>query len=499
MDKGVVGKDEVIAAVAVWRSLCARLDPNTIPMHDVPEVYDAFLEGQKLVDGATLRMTGRYEESRAWARNGAKSAEDDIADRSGSSKGAAKRRLSTSKRLASQPRTEDAVRSGELSEEQASEVSEGAGASPEDEEDLLRTARRRSLWELREKAARSRAKREDSEARARRLFKRRCMRRFRELDGMEALLLKVPPELMAEVDAFLNRFIDREFADARDRGQLEAREAYAADVVYRLLTGQAPNDPGPVAGPADEPAEETTEPGADTAPAGDEPAEEATEPAADTEPAGDDPADTAGEPGPAGGDAPARARNANAVRPDRKVLAIIDLRALNRGRVEGDETCEIAGVGPVSVTAIRAMLADSFLAVVIKDGVDVLNVTHLGRQVTAHQRTALEARGWWCERCGSTYRVQIDHDTGWTLTHDTRLEDLRLACAHCHDLKTRHDLRWHGPFGEGTLVDTQGNPWRAPPSPDRGTGPPTSGSDPPVRGPTGPTDSDEPTLFTLAD
>lgn len=33
------------------------------------------------------------------------------------------------------------------------------------------------------------------------------------------------------------------------------------------------------------------------------------------------------------------------------------------------------------------------LAIVIRDGVDIRNVTHLGRQVTAHQRTALEARG----------------------------------------------------------------------------------------------------------
>lgn len=54
----------------------------------------------------------------------------------------------------------------------------------------------------------------------------------------------------------------------------------------------------------------------------------------------------------------------------------IDVAALNRGWTEGDETAVIAGVGPVSVNAIRALLSDAFLAAVIKDGVDILNVTH---------------------------------------------------------------------------------------------------------------------------
>ena len=180
------------------------------------------------------------------------------------------------------------------------------------------------------------------------------------------------------------------------------------------------------------------------------------------------------------------------------MLAIIDLRALNRGHVEGDETCEIAGVGPVSVSAIRSMLSDAFLALVIKDGTDVRNVTHLGRQVTAQQRTALEARGWRCERCGSTRRVEIDHDTGWTLTHDTVLGDLRLACEHCHDLKTIHELRWAGPPGEGYFVDATGNPWRAPPTdsdPPTGDTPSDGAHAPPTPRHDGP---DEPPLFTFA-
>src|SRR3546814_7433779 len=125
-------------------------------------------------------------------------------------------------------------------------------------------------------------------------------------------------------------------------------------------------------------------------------------------------------------------------------------------RVEGDETCEIAGVGPVSVSAVRRLLSDAFLTLVLRKGSDIRNVTHLGRQVTAAQRTAMEARGCRCERCGGTYLLDIDHNEGWTLTHDTVLEDLSWACWHCHDLKTRHDLKFAGPPGSKRLVPRDG-------------------------------------------
>ena len=202
---------------------------------------------------------------------------------------------------------------------------------------------------------------------------------------MQNLLLKLPDEDMAEVDAVLQRRVDRAYADARDSGTFEAWEQYAADVVRDLLTGRT----------------------ADTGSGG--------------------------------------RRTGQAVRPDKKVIALIELAALNRGRVAPGETCEIAGVGPVSVSAVRALLGDAMLAVVIKDGVDVLHVTHFGRQATAHQRTALEARGPRCERCGSLHRLDIEHHDDWADTYVTQLEELGWACGHCHTLKTRHDLRFVGP------------------------------------------------------
>lgn len=410
--------------------VCRRLEPGNVPLHVAPRVFDALASVERLASGAVLRMAGRYEEAGAWKRNGAKSPEDDIARRTGTPTGAARRKLDTSKRLARQQRTDEAIRNGDLSPDQANEVSAGADASPEDEADLLDTARRHRLPELRKRAADARAKADrDREDRRRRQHALRGVRRWTDDDGMGNLLVKLPPEQMAEVDAALKPRIDRAFADARHAGRLEPVERYAADVVRDLLVG--------------------------------------------------------------GGDVDSRGGRNQAVRPDKKVIALVDVTALNRGSVEDGETCEIAGVGPVSVSAVRALMHDAFLAVVIKDGVDVRNVTHLGRQVTATQRTALEARsGGACEVCGGRHLLDIDHNEGWTLTHETRLDDLSWVCWHCHGAKTRHDLRLDGPIGARWFVDRRtGERWRPPPDdPDDARPPPQAEA--------GAAQSE---LFTLAD
>jgi hypothetical protein len=117
-----------------------------------------------------------------------------------------------------------------------------------------------------------------------------------------------------------------------------------------------------------------------------------------------------------------------------KVIVVVDIEALRRGEVEHGETCEIRGVGPVSVATARELLGDAALAVVIKDGVDVKNVTHLARRTTAHQRTALEFWGIRCEvkGCDSTDFVDVHHVFEYARSRHTRLDELRVSCKHHH-------------------------------------------------------------------
>ena len=115
-----------------------------------------------------------------------------------------------------------------------------------------------------------------------------------------------------------------------------------------------------------------------------------------------------------------------------------DLEALRRGRVEDGEACEIAGIGPIPVSRARELLGDSILKLVITKGVDVVNVTHLGRGPNAAQRVALlwSSQGCSVEGCART-RVEIDHRVPYAETGHTRLDELDPLCTHHH--RRKHD------------------------------------------------------------
>ena len=118
----------------------------------------------------------------------------------------------------------------------------------------------------------------------------------------------------------------------------------------------------------------------------------------------------------------------------------IDWPALVRGYTMSGEICEITGLGPVPVAAVRDMIdsGDPFLAAVVTKGVDVASVIHLGRRATATQMTALEWLSPKCSNlgCNNTARLEIDHVRDWAATHVTRLAHLAPLCHHCHRLKT---------------------------------------------------------------
>jgi hypothetical protein len=138
-------------------------------------------------------------------------------------------------------------------------------------------------------------------------------------------------------------------------------------------------------------------------------------------------------------------------KPAPRSMAIIrvDHTALQCGTIQDDETCELPGFGPIPVSVARDMLGDAILELVITKGVDVMNVTHLGRSATVAQQVAL----WWqqpcckVEGCGHTFRLENDHRDDWAHTHQTRLDGLDPLCDHHHDLKTLHG--WKLVAGQG--------------------------------------------------
>jgi hypothetical protein len=122
-------------------------------------------------------------------------------------------------------------------------------------------------------------------------------------------------------------------------------------------------------------------------------------------------------------------------------LLRVDVEALRRGQVSGEELCEISGVGPVPVRVARELLGEATLKLVVTRGIDVANVTSLGRGPTAAMRAALAWTSPTCvvEGCSRTI---VEHDHVWgaefATTRHTRLDELERVCPPHHDLHTHH-------------------------------------------------------------
>jgi hypothetical protein len=117
-----------------------------------------------------------------------------------------------------------------------------------------------------------------------------------------------------------------------------------------------------------------------------------------------------------------------------------DLAAVVRGRVTDGEVCEVAGIGPVPASIARDLLGDALLRLVLTSGVEVRNVTTIGRGLTAAMKIAQLWEQPQCqtEGCGRRARLEGDHRYGreFATTGITRLDDIDRHCDEHHDRKT---------------------------------------------------------------
>ena len=154
---------------------------------------------------------------------------------------------------------------------------------------------------------------------------------------------------------------------------------------------------------------------------------------------------------------------------DAKVIVRVDLEALLRGRTLDGETCEIAGLGPIPVSVVRAWMENAFLAAIVTKGTEITKVVHLGRRFTSEQRTALQWRDPVCARkgCDNRLGLQYDHFEDWADTHTTRVGAGRRFCPSCHRLKSR-GWKVSEPDADGQCTFTP-PPTGDPPSPPGAT------------------------------
>lgn len=309
---------------------------------------------------------------------GARDAAGFIAQQTGTTAAKARERIETGARLRTQAKTRAQAVAGRLSPEQTAAVADAVAADPTAEDTLLATADTSSLGELREKCATTKAAVTDVAENERRIHAKRSIRRYRDAEGAEHLHAVGTKRDMVLVDQALRPFVDQRFKRARREGVREPYEAYVFDALVDMAT--------------------TSVDGATT-------------------------------PGPRRKD------------PIRHLAVLrLDFEALVRGHTERGESCEIAGLGPISVDTARDLLGESLLKLVITKGVDVVNVTHLGRGPNVVQKIALLWQQPVCivEGCNRRAHLEYDHEYGkeFHKTKHTRVDETDPMCWHDHDLKT---------------------------------------------------------------
>ena len=412
----LVGLTEAVAAI----------DTESMSAREAEGVVAAATRLANAASALAARAAHRVGETGEHRRCGDRTEAHHLARVAGTGLGAARQALGVVAAGSVLGATDTAFRRGELSVRQASAIAGAALVDRRAEGRLLHMARSRGIGQLEEECARVRAAAapEDETERHRRARRERGAWKHTNSDGSAEIRFRSSAEDVAEVWAVVAAYRDRLFRAGDPGGSGDERASFdqrSADAFLDMARAAAE---GSVLTPA-------------------------TQPSLDLD-----------------GLAPTRPE-VNV----KKIIVRVDLAALLRGFPTGDEVCDIPGYGPIPVAAVREMLATGspVLAAVVTKGIDVATVAHLGRDPTAHQRTALEWLNPRCraEGCDRTVGLEVDHRIDWAPTEVTLLGWLEWLCSHHHQLKT--SKKWRLVHGKGIRAfvppDDPRHPNHSPPAP----------------------------------
>lgn len=221
--------------VGQLRSMLERLEPKLLSGPEAVKLLDWFTLVERLAATGTALLAERAAETNQWRGGTDRSPAEWLANRTGTTTGAARRALETAERTKHLPKTGEALRSGKLSIDQAAAVSAGAAADPSAEDELLSAAARESVRELRNRSDRVKAAAlPDDAARHDAIRRSRSAHEFVGDDGAWNLHLRGTKDEGASFMARARPFIDAEFTRARTEGRREPLDAYAFDGVMAM-------------------------------------------------------------------------------------------------------------------------------------------------------------------------------------------------------------------------------------------------------------------------
>jgi hypothetical protein len=322
-----------------------------------------FAEAERAAASGVALFAPVVVESGEYTEDGHGSAADWLGALSGSSSGAAKGRLAAAARAAKDPLLTEALHEADLSTDQLTLVSRTTAEVPEATGNLLELVEQGSSHqELCDAATKMRAASRSSEnerLRRARVHANRHLRWHQEESGGirgeffcdEVAWARVAPGLEAQAKR-------RWKVAGNGHGGGDSFEACRLDAFIDLLGGS--RGPG-------------------------------------REHEGDGDGDEGGR---EGGPRPAAPRT----------LVIVNAESLRRGSTEGDELCEIEGIGPVSVAAATELLSEGGFQYLVKEGFDIKTVTKSTRVIANCIDTALIVRDRVCAVPGCGNRIGLERD-----------------------------------------------------------------------------------------
>ena len=387
---------DLVRTVGEMQEVVRQSTPEAVSGDQARRFVECFVQGERVAASGVALFTPVVVESGAYAKEGHASAQDWLGTLSGTSAGAAKGRLAAAERAAVDPSLKEALHEGGLSASQLSVLTQAASEAPASTGDLLELVEQgASHQELTDAAARAKAaarSRETEHLRRARVHAHRHLRAHQVDSGGVRAEIFCDEVHWARVAPSIEARAKELWKAAGGSGDAEALEAYRLDAFFEQL-GSCDGSGG-----ADE---------------------------------------SAGRP-----------RGSKGARG--QAIVVIDAAALRRGTTEGDELCEIEGIGPVSVEAATELLSESSLRYIIRQGFDIKTVTKPTRDVAAAIEAALLVRDRTCAvpGCGKRLGLERDH-RGVDFRHHgpTELDNLVRLCPEHHHLKTHGGWRLEGKPG----------------------------------------------------
>jgi hypothetical protein len=212
-----------------------ELDPDALDPKFAVRLVEQFSTMEKLAAAGKALASRRVAATGAWREKGDKSAAHFVARKTGDSVGAAVTVIETANRMRDLSSTEEAFRSGRLTQAQAAEIASAATAAPKAERSLIELAETEGIEKLRKECRSVLAQScKDERDKAERLHRTRYLRTWTDMEGAFRLDAKLTPEAGAEVRSTLDALRDEQFRQARRQGRNEPSQALEADALVEM-------------------------------------------------------------------------------------------------------------------------------------------------------------------------------------------------------------------------------------------------------------------------